>query len=388
MNQIQDRFVGDQLFGEYTIDKKLGEGGMGSVYLARNPLIDQSIAVKILHGNAADSDEIKQRFQREARVISMLTHPNIVRVFIFGRTDQDLLYMAMEFVEGRSLREHLQHEMVDELTAIKILKQCCSAVAEAHDLGIVHRDLKPDNILLTRFRGEPNFVKVLDFGIAKITDTKSQQQQLTQAGIVYGTPEYLSPEQAQAHPLDPRTDIYSMGVILYELMTGRVPFQSNSAVQVLTMHVFNEPEAAESVAPNRVKPTMASIIRKAMAKDKDKRFSTAMEFYQALEAREREVLHEQQMQSSANQIPGGELTGMFGAVRAPAQPGDDSDITEAPTLSAEAVRGPDQASTQNSKTVQNRKSSDTNRTVMIVVLIVLTLIVIFLGIVLAVVLLK
>lgn len=376
MNQPQDRFLGQRLFGEYEIANKLGEGGMGSVYLARNPLIEQEIAIKILHGKAAESSEIRQRFQREARVISMLTHPNIVRVFIFGRTDSGLLYMAMELVKGRSLRERLQHEgMVDELTAIKIIKQCCSALAEAHDLGIVHRDLKPDNVLLTEFRGEPNFVKVLDFGIAKITDTTAQQQQLTQAGIVYGTPEYLSPEQAQAQPLNQQTDIYSLGVILYELMTGRVPFQSNSAVQVLTMHVFNEPEPAEKVAPQRVGPTMSSIIRKAMAKKKEERFSTAMDLFQALEAREREILNERHLDSRANYVPGSELTGMFQAV--PQSP--------AGQQAGQPQVQPGQQMQNAGQTAQTQPAADPNRKIMIFVLILLACIVLFLGGVLIVV---
>ncbi len=305
--------VGTRIFGEYTITRKLGEGGMGAVYLARNEAIGQEIGIKVLHGRAAESDELLQRFNREARVISMLTHPNIIRVFIFGRTEQNVVYMAMEYVKGRSLRETLSMGLLDEISIIKIMKQACSALAESHDLGIIHRDLKPDNVLLTEFRGEPNFVKVLDFGIAKIQDQEGQQQ-LTQAGIVYGTPEYLSPEQAQAQPLDNRTDIYSLGVMLYEMMVGKVPFQSNSAVQVLTMHVFNEPVPAEQVAPNRISPTMAAIIRKAMAKKPVDRFKSAMELFRALEAREREIVNERRIDSSAMNVPGSELTGMFMAV--------------------------------------------------------------------------
>lgn len=311
--------IGERLFGDYELTKLLGEGGMGSVYLARNPSIGHEIAVKFLHGNAAQSAEIRQRFQREAEVITMLSHPNIVRVFIFGRTAgrgsvMDSLYMAMEFVRGGTLREKLAKGLLDEIAVIKILKQCCSALAEAHDLRIVHRDLKPDNILLTDFRGEQNFVKVLDFGIAKLVDPTGQQQQLTQAGIVYGTPEYLSPEQAQAQPLDQRTDIYSLGVILYEMMTGKVPFQSPSAVQVLTMHVFNEPTPPEVVNPQRLSPTMAAIIKKAMAKKPDERFSNAMDLFRALDQREREIIAEKHLDANAAYYPGNELTGIFNAV--------------------------------------------------------------------------
>ncbi len=307
--------TGQRLFGDYTITRKLGEGGMGAVYLAQQDVIRQEIAVKVLHTRAASSSEIIERFNREARVISLLSHPNIIRVFIFGRTENGLMYMAMEYVAGTSLREHVQaHGMPDELTSIKIIKQMCSALAEAHDLSIVHRDLKPDNVLLTEFRGEKNFVKILDFGIAKITDTQAEEKQLTQAGIVYGTPEYLSPEQAQAKPLDHRTDLYSLGVMLYELITGQVPFQAASAVQILTAHVFNEPQPPSQVSQKPVSPTMENIILKAMSKDPNNRFQSALEMFRALEMREREILQERKLGSDANYVPGGELTGMFQAV--------------------------------------------------------------------------
>ncbi|MFP4600681.1 MAG: serine/threonine protein kinase [Persicimonas sp.] len=307
----KDDLVGRTFFGEYTITKKLGAGGMGAVYLARQNAIDQNVALKVLHARAAESNEIVQRFHREAKVISMLSHPNIVRVFIFGRTEDDLLYLVMEYVQGRELRHSLdQHGTLDELLAIKIMKQTCSALAEAHDLGIIHRDLKPDNILLTKFRGEQNFVKILDFGIAKLNEPEGgqPQQKLTQAGIVYGTPEYLSPEQAQAIDLDHRTDIYSLGCILYELMTGRVPFTDKNPVQILTKHVFEDPPKPSKVGP--VAPTMEALIMKAIAKDPDDRFDDAMAMFEALVGREREILAERQLDTRDTYFPGSELTGM------------------------------------------------------------------------------
>ncbi len=291
---------------------------MGAVYLARQEDIEQDIAIKVLLREAAQSQEIVQRFYREAKVISMLTHPNIIRVFIFGRRE-GLLYLAMEFVKGRELREDLRTgQPMDELRVIRIMKQACSALAEAHDLGIIHRDLKPDNILLTSFRGDNDFVKILDFGIAKITENNdSNQAKLTQAGIVYGTPEYLSPEQAQALELDHRTDIYSLGVMLYEMMTGRVPFMAESPVKILTKHVFEEPVSPSQIAPGRVSATMENIIMKAMAKDPKQRFSNALDMFKALVRREQEILTQKGLGADANWIPGGELTGMFQAIEVP-----------------------------------------------------------------------
>ncbi len=294
---------------------------MGAVYLARQEAIDQDIAIKVLLSEAARSSEIVQRFHREAKVISMLTHPNIIRVFIFGRTEEGLLYLAMEYVNGRELREDLAGEPMDELRAIRIMKQTCSALAEAHDLGIIHRDLKPDNILLTTFRGDTDFVKILDFGIAKITErADANQAKLTQAGIVYGTPEYLSPEQAQALDLDRRTDIYSLGAMLFEMMTGRVPFTAEAPVKILTKHVFEPPPRPSDVAPRPVAPTMEQIILKAMAKDPDDRFDNALDMFRALVRREQELLSERGLGADANWVPGGELTGMFQAIDGPNSP--------------------------------------------------------------------
>ncbi len=289
-NLDSESLVGRRLFGEYTVTRKLGEGGMGAVYLLQQDQIDQKIAVKVLHGRAAQSDELVQRFNREAKAVSMLNHPNITRLFIFGRSDDGLIYLAMEYVQGLSLREEFARGAMEEIRALKIMKQVLSALSEAHHMGIVHRDLKPDNIMLTEYRKSKDFVKVLDFGIAKVKEPQGgkKQQKLTQAGVVYGTPEYLSPEQAQALDLDHRTDVYSLGCILYEMITGEVPFSAPTAVTVLTMHVFEDPRPPSQVNP-RCSPEMEKIILKAMAKKPADRYETAEAFLQALTGREMQL---------------------------------------------------------------------------------------------------
>jgi serine/threonine protein kinase len=288
-----DDLIGRRLFGDYVIRKKLGEGGMGAVYLAEHPGIEQKIAVKVLHGYAAQNDELVQRFNREAKAIARLTHPNIIRVFIFGSTDDGLIYLAMEFVEGRPLRDiMIDIGRLEELRAISIMRQALHALNEAHELGIVHRDLKPDNIMLTKFRGVEEFVKVLDFGIAKVKEPDGSSAKLTQAGVVYGTPEYLSPEQAQAKELDGRSDLYSMGIILYELVTGVVPFQSTTAVAVLASHVYDEPKAPSQVARHSISPKMEQVIMKAIRKDPNQRYQTAMDFLRDLESLEADLIGE------------------------------------------------------------------------------------------------
>ena len=235
--------IGRVFFGEYRVVDKLGEGGNGVVYLARQRSIEQYIALKVLRAEAAAEQEIIARFHREARAISMLTHPNIVRVLIFGRTDDDLLCLAMEHVDGRDLRTAMGEADFDELRVIKVMKQVCSAVFEAHELGIIHRDLNPQNILLCEFRGEPDFVKILDFGLAKIQHPDKADPGLTRQGIVYGTPMYLSPEQARADDIDWRSDIYSLGCILYELMVGVPPFDGVDAREIITKHLLRvEPD--------------------------------------------------------------------------------------------------------------------------------------------------
>lgn len=289
---VDVNLVGERLFGDYLLKKKLGEGGMGAVYLAENMAIDQKIAVKVLHPSAARDDETLQRFNREANAIARLSHPNTIRVFIFGKTSEPLIYLAMEYVDGTTLRDELyDHGPFDELRAIPIMRQTLHALSEAHELGVVHRDLKPDNIMLTHFRGVNDFVKVLDFGIAKVTEPRGgQQKKLTQAGVVYGTPEYLSPEQARGRDIDHRADLYAMGIILYEMVTGVVPFTGDTALAILSGHVYQEPPDPSTVTDVKISAPLRDIILRAIQKNPDDRYQSAMQFLEALEQREAQLV--------------------------------------------------------------------------------------------------
>lgn len=359
-----DDLVGRKLFGDYIIRKKLGEGGMGAVYLAVNPGIDQRIAVKVLHGFAAQNDELVQRFNREAKAIARLTHPNIIRVFIFGSTEDGLIYLAMEFVEGKPLRDVMADVgRFEELRAIGIMRQVLHALNEAHELGIVHRDLKPDNIMLTRFRGVDEFVKVLDFGIAKVKEPDGTSAKLTQAGVVYGTPEYLSPEQAQAKELDGRSDLYSMGIILYELVTGMVPFQSTTAVAVLASHVYDEPKRPSEIARHSISPKMEQVIMKAIQKDPAKRYQSAMDFLRDLESLESDLIGEAATKTTvldASQlslvleVSRANQARQKGAPAAPPATGGVPRASAPPNLAATQAPGANLAATQAPAVVQAR----------------------------------
>ncbi len=271
--------IGQKLFGTYTITEKLGEGAMGNVYLAKQSQTGQRIAIKLLNEEAAAHEETVARFLREARVISMMTHPNVVRVFIFGETASGISYMAMEHVDGMPLERAVRGKALEERRAIHITRQILEAIGEAHDLGIMHRDLKPENVLLTTWRGQQDYVKILDFGIAKVSNAN---QQLTQTGIVYGTPAYMSPEQAQALEIDRRADLYSLGCMLYEMVTGQIPFDAKSNLKILEMQAFQEPTPPSQIAP--VAPALENIILRAMAKNPENRFQTAQDMLDALDA--------------------------------------------------------------------------------------------------------
>jgi eukaryotic-like serine/threonine-protein kinase len=284
----KDPFIGrDILNGQFQVVEKIGTGGMGSVYRASQPAMNRTVAIKILHPKLAGRKDLTSRFRREARAMSQLTHPNTVKVFMYGELEDDgSLYIVMEMLEGRNLNQTVRKEgPLPVERAIPILLQCCGALQEAHDLGIVHRDLKPENIFLSRQGGIADFPKVLDFGLAKVTERQMQPGSviLTQEGMVFGTPEFMSPEQAQGKTLDARSDIYSLAVILYEVLTGKLPFSARTPMEYIQKHVM-EPAILlnDRVPDKKFDPGLEQVLKRALAKKPDERFQSAAEFGEAL----------------------------------------------------------------------------------------------------------
>ena len=271
--QPPDRLVGTYLAGRYRILRKLGEGGMGAVYLARQEPIDRDVAVKILLSGLVKDRIAVARFEREAKTISRMRNPNTVTVYDYGKTQAGDLYIVMEYLAGQTLANVIGYEApLAARRAARIARQVCSALAEAHDAGVVHRDLKPDNIILTRMAGVEDWVKVLDFGLAKLVDNEHAAG-ITQHGRIFGTPRYMSPEQAQDFPLDGRSDLYALGVILYEMLTGQTPFSADNMVGVLMKHVTETPRPPSTVVTGLdLDPDLERLVLKMLAKNPAHRF--------------------------------------------------------------------------------------------------------------------
>jgi serine/threonine-protein kinase len=284
----KDPFIGREILGgQFRVLEKIGTGGMGSVYKAEQPAMNRMVAIKILHPKLAGRKDLTSRFRREARAMSQLTHPNTAKVFMYGEAEEDgSLYIVMEFLEGKNLNQTVRKEgpMPTE-RAIPILIQVCGALQEAHDLGIVHRDLKPENIFLSKQGGIPDYPKVLDFGLAKVTDRQMQPGSviLTQEGMVFGTPEFMSPEQAQGRVLDARSDIYSLAVILYEVLTGKLPFSARTPMEYIQKHVMEPAVPLNERVPERKFPKgLEDVLARALKKKPDERYQSAAEFGEAL----------------------------------------------------------------------------------------------------------
>ncbi|MDP1828430.1 MAG: serine/threonine-protein kinase [Archangium sp.] len=270
----------------------IGEGGMGKVYKAIQIALDKPVVLKVLRQALLSDERTVKRFQREAKAASRLNHPNSISVLDFGQADDGAMYIAMEYVQGKDLHHILSREWpLPEARVIRLMSQVLSALADAHSAGVIHRDLKPENIMVEQRRGEADFVKVLDFGIAKIVDGSIDEDgpALTRAGFVCGTPEYMSPEQARGAQLDHRSDLYAVGVIIYQLMCGMLPFDSDSAVGFATKHLTEIPPPPTKRRPDaRVSQAMERLIMKALAKNPDDRPQTAEQFRAELMAIEKE----------------------------------------------------------------------------------------------------
>jgi serine/threonine-protein kinase len=286
--------LGRTIAGKYRIEAYLGGGAMGAVYRARQEALDRNVAVKVLHGSVAHDPLFVSRFHREARAASRLDHPNSMRVVDFGEEPDGLLYIAMEYLEGRDLFQVMRDDWpLSTERIVRILMQALAALAVAHDQGVVHRDLKPENIMILRGTDDEgnavDVVKVCDFGIAKITDPDDDAartgavEKLTTKGFLVGTPEYMSPEQARGEKLDARSDLYAVGVILYQLLTGRMPFTGDSPIAIILKQISTSPDAPHTVFPG-VNRGLEAVCMKALAKEREDRFSSAREMRVALRA--------------------------------------------------------------------------------------------------------
>jgi serine/threonine protein kinase len=260
----------------YRIDRKIGSGGMADVWLADDTELDRKVAIKILHDRFAQDTEFVQRFQREAQSAAGLQHPNVVGVFDRG-SFRDTYFIAMEYVDGPSLKDLVKGGMGTK-DAMDFTRQILKAARFAHRKGIIHRDLKPQNVLID----DEGRARVADFGIAR----GGENSDITATGSVMGTAQYLSPEQAQGKPTTPRSDIYSIGVILYEALTGRVPFEGDSAVAVALKQVSEQPRRPSAINPD-IPPALDAVVMRALAKDPDARFKDADAFLKALDAAEK-----------------------------------------------------------------------------------------------------
>ena len=282
--------IGQVVGGRYHIVGLIGEGGMGVVYKAEQRLGStvRRVAVKTLHSELSRDPSITARFHREVGTVAQLEHPNTVRVYDFGSTDDGTLYIAMEFLDGRALNRVIETEgALEPKRVAHLLRQVAGSLDEAHRQGIVHRDLKPENVLLIERAGEKDVVKLVDFGIAARTESaeSEKEQKLTQQGMVLGTPPYMSPEQFTGKRLDARSDVYSLGVMAYEMLTGQLPFQADTAWQWATHHMTSPPRSFdESPAGARIPDALRRTVLRALSKEPSERQSSAGQFYTELVA--------------------------------------------------------------------------------------------------------
>jgi len=284
---VTDPFIGQVVGERYRIVNRIGLGGMGAVYRAEHTMMRRDLAIKVLLPELSGKEEFARRFEREAESASRLDHPNIITVTDFGRTAEGSLFLVMEFLAGTSLSAAIAEGPMPRARALAIERQILRALDHAHAAGVVHRDLKPENIMLVERDGQTDVVKILDFGIAKVTEPQNGspgREALTQAGVIFGTPEYLSPEQALGEAVDARADVYAAGIILFEMLAGRRPFESDDKVKIISMHLAHAPPRIRDVNPNIQLPLpLEQAVLQALEKSRENRFASAAAFMQALD---------------------------------------------------------------------------------------------------------
>jgi hypothetical protein len=310
------------LDSRYRITGVLGSGGMGCVYLAEHVSIQRPLALKLLHPEVGEIDEVTKRFEREAFAIGRVDHPNCVNVSDFGKLDDGTFYMVLELLDGVLLSDLLERqERLDWKRVLHIGGHVLSALDYAHGAGIIHRDVKPENVILVEQDGDPDFAKILDFGIAKLHDDAkpdadtllpTNDTKLTQHGVTIGTPTYIAPEQAYGQPIDGRADLYSLSIMMYEMITGVPPFDADEVGTLLRMHVSAKVPTFGEVAPNvEVPEAVEALIRKGLEKKADDRVASAKEYIDRID---QIIGPEEESQSGLREIPGRVVGGFRGSI--------------------------------------------------------------------------
>lgn len=291
-SEVSAPLLGQVVADRYFVEEHLGEGGMGTVYKARHITLEKKVALKVLHGEFSRKQDLVDRFLQEAKAASSIRNEHVIDITDFGVTAEGYVFFAMEYLEGRDLHSELRKivasgELFPWGRAQEIFLQVCEALSAAHAKGIIHRDLKPENIFLVEGTGREDYVKLLDFGIAKVQSTgdgDEGERKLTKTGMLFGTPEYMAPEQARGEKPDHRVDVYAMGCLLFQFLTGTVPFKADSFMAILTQHMIEPvPEISVDLLRRSGAPSgVLGIVEKALAKDRDQRFSTIREFAEAV----------------------------------------------------------------------------------------------------------
>ncbi len=283
--------IGKTIDSKYLIQSMLGEGGMAVVYKAHHTIMERTVVIKVMHGWLLSNDKSIERFQRECKVTAKLSHPNIVTVFDVGSLGGKAPYLVMEFIKGEALADKIHRQgALPFTTTANIIIQMCRGLQEAHNFGVIHRDLKPDNVLLQDKSDRPDWVKIVDFGISHLVHEDGKR--LTKTGRMVGTPEYIAPEQLKDRPMDMRTDLYALGIMIYEMLTGHVPFEGETAEAILMKHLMDDPPPMSKYKPEFKDGTpFDSIVQKLLHKEPDARYQTATELRLDVEQVQSQILY-------------------------------------------------------------------------------------------------